>query len=201
MLPQPLQNLIDELNKFPSIGPKAAQRLAFHLLYQSEENLDKLISAIAEIKKETHICPNCFNVTENNDKEKLCRFCSDPKRNSQIICVVEECFDIIPIEKTKQYNGLYHILGGAINPPKGIVPDKLKIKELIQRVADNKIAEIIIATNPNSEGETTAMYLARTLKNMNVKTTRLARGLPTGASIQYADEATLGSAISNRQIY
>lgn len=201
MLPQPLQNLIDELNKFPSIGPKAAQRLAFHLLYQSEENLNKLISAITEIKKETHICPNCFNVTENNDKEKLCRFCSDPKRNSQIICVVEECFDIIPIEKTKQYNGLYHILGGAINPPKGIVPDKLKIKELIQRVADNKIAEIIIATNPNSEGETTAMYLARTLKNMNVKTTRLARGLPTGATIQYADEATLGSAISNRQLY
>lgn len=201
MLPQPLQNLIEELNKFPSIGPKAAQRLAFHLLYQPKENLDKLISAIAEIKKETHICPNCFNVTENSSESKLCRFCSDPKRNSQLICVVEECFDIIPIEKTRQFNGLYHILGGAINPPKGITPDKLKINELFQRVKNSSVTEIIIATNPNSEGETTAMYLARTLKSLAIKTTRLARGLPTGAAIQYADEATLGSAISNRQEY
>lgn len=201
MLPIALQNLIDELNKFPSIGPKAAQRLAFHLLYQPEENLDKLISAIAEIKKETHTCPDCFNITEKTSISNLCRFCQDEKRNKKLICIVEECFDIIPIEKTSQYAGLYHILGGAINPPKGITPDKLKIRELAQRVKNNKIEEIIIATNPNSEGETTAMYLSRLLKPLNVKITRLARGLPTGAAIQYADEATLGSAISNRREY
>ncbi len=197
MFPSCIQNLINEFSKLPGIGPKAAERIVFYLLEKPKKEVKEFIKAIIEIKTKTKICQQCFNISE----DKLCQICSDPKRNKSIICIVEEPLDIIPLEKTGQFKGLYHVLGGTIASSEGITPEKLHIKELIKRVKKEKIKEVIIATNPTTEGETTALYLVRLLKSLNIKITRLGRGLPTGASLEYADEITLSNALIGRKEY
>jgi len=206
--PSPIQTLINEFSKLPGIGPRAAARFVFYLLKKPPTELDALGAAVLNLKKEISVCPKCFNITDNNsplkkDKERvsLCPICQDPERNQKIICVVEEAFNIPAFEKTGQFNGLYHVLGGVIKPHKGIGPEQLKIKELIERIKNDGITEIIIATNPTTEGETTALYLVRLLKPFKIKTTRLARGLPTGGDLEYTDELTLGSALAGRREY
>ncbi len=197
-LPKSIQNLIDELNKLPGIGPRTAARFALHLLKSSPQDLEKLISALNLLKQKVKFCNRCFNITDADSK--LCSICRDPKRNSAQICVVKDPLNVSPIEATGQYRGLYHILGGTISPALGKSPKDLKIKELLARLKKENIREVILATNPTVEGETTAMYLARTLKPyQTIKITRLARGLPTGADLEYADEATLSSALSGRR--
>ena len=203
MFPNSIQNLIDQFSKFPGIGPKAAERLVFYLLNKPNKETETLIFAIKELKTKIKICPNCFNIAEDT----LCSICKDTKRSRDKICIVENASDIIPLEKTGQFNGLYHVLGGVLSPADDIGPDKLHIKELIHRIKtkleknkQTKI-EIIIALNPTTEGDATALYLARALKPFEIKITRLARGLPTGADIEYADEATLGSALAGRREY
>lgn len=193
--PHPLQNLIDEFSKLPGIGPRTAARFAFNLLRRSDEDLALLSDAIVKLKKEMKICKLCFNISE----KELCEFCSNPKRDRSTICIIEEAMNIPAIEKTRQYNGLYHVLGGVIRPNEGIGPDDLKIKELIARIKDNGIKEIIIATNPNTEGETTALYLSKLLSKSKIKITRLGRGLSTGSDLEYADEITISSALSGRK--
>lgn len=193
--PRPLQNLIDEFSKLPGIGPRTAARFAFNLLRRSDEELKLLSDAIMKLKKDTMICRQCFNISE----KELCEFCSSSKRDKSMICVIEEAMNIPAIEKTRQYNGLYHVLGGVIRPHEGIGPDDLKIKELISRIKNNGIKEIIIATNPNTEGETTALYLSKILSKSNIKITRLARGLSTGSDLEYADEITISNALSGRK--
>lgn len=195
--PKPIKNLITEFSKLPGIGPRTAVRFAFDLLRRSDQDLELLSSAIANLKKETKICKNCFNISEKD----LCEFCSDVKRDRTTVCIVEEAINIPSIENTKQYSGLYHVLGGVIKPNEGIGPDNLKIKELLGRIKTGGIREIIIATNPNTEGETTALYLARLLKPHNLKITRLARGLSTGSDLEYADETTISSALAGRREY
>jgi recombination protein RecR len=214
MLPASLKNLIDQLSKLPEIGPRAATRLVFFMLNQPDSYLKELSKAIAELKQKTKTCKNCFNLTSDT----LCNICADTKRNSDTICVVEDALDIIPIERTKRYQGLYHILGGLIAPIEGITPDKLRFHELIERIkrlqkqlpeAGPLAIEIVIALNPTTEGDTTALYLERVLKplNMNlalpahgrVKITRLGRGLSTGSDLEYADETTLINALQNRR--
>ncbi|MFA6096400.1 MAG: recombination mediator RecR [Candidatus Paceibacterota bacterium] len=193
--PRPLQNLIDEFSKLPGIGPRTAARFAFNLLRRSDEELSLLSDAIIKLKKDMQICRICFNISE----KELCEFCSNSKRDKSTICIVEEAMNIPAIEKTRQYNGLYHVLGGVIRPNEGIGPDNLKIKELTARIKDNGIQEIIIATNPNTEGETTALYLSKLLSKSKIKVTRLARGLSTGSDLEYADEITISSALSGRK--
>ncbi len=197
MFPNCIQNLINEFSKLPGIGPKAAERIVFYLLEKPKKEVKTFIQAMIEVKTKTKICRQCFNVSEN----ELCRICSDSKRDKTIICVVENALDIIPLEKTGQFKGLYHILDGKIEPSKGITPEKLRIKELMSRVEKEKIKEVIIATNPTTEGETTALYLVRLLKPLDIKITRIGRGLPTGASLEYADETTLSSALIGRREY
>lgn len=203
MFPPSIQNLIDQFSKLPGIGPKAAERLVFYLLNQPNEETEILSSAIKEIKTKIKICQNCFNIAEDT----LCSICKDTKRDRNKICIVENASDIIPLEKTGQFSGLYHILGGTLSPADNIGPDKLHIEELIHRIKvkleknkQTKI-EIIIALNPTTEGDTTALYLVRALKSFEIKITRLARGLPTGADIEYADEATLAGALAGRREY
>lgn len=207
-LPKSIQNLTHELNKLPGIGPRTAARFALYLLKSNPQDLEKLISALKSLKQNTKLCSRCFNITDASSK--LCSICQDPKRNLSQICVVESPLDVSPIEATGQYKGLYHILGGTISPTRGRNPKDLKIKELVLRLQKENIKEIILATDPTTEGETTAMYLARVLKpykinpvpeksRYRVKITRLARGLPTGADLKYADEATLSSALSGRR--
>jgi recombination protein RecR len=194
MLPKSFQKLIDHFAALPSVGPKMAERLVLHLFKQEQEKLDDFSEIIKNLKKNIHFCKQCFNISENG----LCFICADKKRDQKTVCVIEEPLDIIAIEKTRRMRGLYHVLGGTINAP----VDKnspLKIKELLARLKKEGIAEVIIATNPTTEGEATALYLARFIKPLNVKTTRLARGLPTGGDIEYADEATLGGAIEGRK--
>jgi len=210
MLPSSLKNLITQLSKLPEIGPRAATRLSLFLLNQPEDYLKNLAKAIEELKSKTKICQNCFNLTSNT----LCSICADPKRDKNTICVVEDILDIIPIEQTKQYTGLYHVLGGLISPTEGLTPEKLKIKELVARIKKHsgQIAspplggaggdfpvEIILAFNPTVEGDTTALYLERLLKPLNIKITRLARGLSTGGDLEYTDETTLINALKNRK--
>jgi recombination protein RecR len=195
--PKSIKNLIEEFSKLPGIGPRTAARFAFSLLRRPEQDLQLLSNTIASLKKETKICKNCFNVSE----KELCEFCSNTKRDRSIICVVEEAINIAPIEKTKQFNGLYHVLGGTIKPNEGVGPDNLKIKELAQKIRNNGIKEIIIATNPTTEGETTALYIVKMLKPYNIKITRLARGLSTGSDLEYADEMTIASALAGRREY
>jgi len=195
--PKPIQNLIEEFSKLPGIGPRTATRFAFNLLRRSEQDLELLSSAITNLKKETRICKNCFNISEKD----LCEFCSNVKRDRSTVCVVEEAINIPAIENTKQYGGLYHVLGGVLKPNDGIGPDNLKMKELLKRIKTGGIKEIIIATNPNTEGETTALYLARLIKPYNLKITRLARGLSTGSDLEYADEMTISSALAGRREY
>lgn len=195
MYATPVSNLIDELAKMPGIGPKSAQRLAFYLLKATDEDAEKLAQAILKLKETVKFCPVCYNVTD----EPECEFCSDLGRDDAMICVVEEPNDIVAMEKTGEFRGRYHVLGGAISPIDGIGPDDLRIKELLARLNDDTVDEIIVATNPNIEGEATAMYLAKLLKPLGVRVTRLASGLPIGADLEYADEVTLGSAFKGRR--
>jgi len=194
MFPKSFQKLIDHFASLPSVGPKMAERLVLHLFKQDQEKLDDFSETIDNLKRKISFCEVCFNISENG----LCAICADKKRDQNIICVVEEPLDIIAIEKTHLMRGLYHTLGGTINAPAD-KNNQLKIKELLNRLKKNDVKEVIIATNPTTEGEATALYLARLIKPLNIKTTRLARGLPTGGDIEYADEATLRGAIEGRK--
>lgn len=194
MFPLSLKNLIKNLSQLPSIGPRAASRIALYLLTRPKEDLEGLGEAVKNLKNSLKICENCFNVSEG----RICSICSDKKRDQGIICVVETPLELEAIEKTKQFSGLYHILGGVINPLKEIGPNNLKIKELLERLKKDRIKEVIIATNPNTEGDTTALYLKRIIEPYKIKATRIARGLPMGGDIEYADETTLASSLLNR---
>jgi recombination protein RecR len=194
MFPKSFQKLIDHFASLPSVGPKMAERLVLYLWKYDQEKLDDFSERLKDLKTKISFCKQCFNISENG----FCAICADKKRDQKIICVVEDPLDVISLEKTRRMRGLYHVLGGTINSP----ADKnnpLKIKELLSRLKNNNIAEVIIATNPTTEGEATALYLARLIRPLNIKTTRLARGLPTGGDIEYADEATLGGAIEGRK--
>ena len=191
----PVQALIDELGRLPGIGPKSAQRIAFHLLKVSADDANRLAEAIREAKAKVRFCERCFNVSES----ELCSYCSDDRRDSTIICVVEESRDIVAIEKTGEYRGRYHVLLGAMSPLEGIGPEQLKIRELLSRLGPEGVEEVIVCTNPNTEGEVTAMYLARMLKPLGLKVTRIASGLPVGGDLEYADELTLGRALEGRR--
>lgn len=198
ILPKSIEKLIVEFEKLPGIGPKTAARLTFYLLKQKQEELDNFGRLIQELKKNIVLCSQCQNLSETDP----CSICKDPKRNHGIICVVEQPHDVIAIEQTHEYSGLYHVLYGAISPINNIGPENLKIKELLSRLKDNKnLKEIILATNPTLEGEATAMYIAKLLKPLGLKITRIARGLPTGTDLEYADEITLSNAIKGRKEY
>lgn len=194
-IPLPIAKLIDELSRLPGIGPKTASRLAFHLLRSPAERSHGLAEAIGQLHESITTCSHCFNLTESNP----CNLCSDNQRDQSLLCVVEEPLDVIAIERTSSYFGLYHVLHGKIVPTEGIGPEDLKISELISRVHSNQVLkEIILATNPNLEGEATAMYIARQFENSKVKITRLARGLPVGGDLEYADQITLSRALAGR---
>ena len=195
MFAPPVQDLIDELAKLPGIGRKTAQRLAFHLLKVDSAAAKKLASSIVVMKDTVRFCPKCFNFAA----EDLCGYCSDARRDDAVVCVVEEAPDIVSIEKTGEFRGRYHVLGGAISPIDGIGPDDLHLQELLVRISQDGIREVIVATNPNVEGEATAMYLARLLVPVGVKVTRIASGLPVGGDLEYADEVTLGRALQGRR--
>jgi recombination protein RecR len=190
-----IQELIDELGRLPGVGPKSAQRIAFYLLQADEEQAKRLAEVLTEVKERVRFCEQCGNVAE----AELCNICRDPRRSKASICVVEESKDVQAIERTREFKGLYHVLGGAISPIEGIGPDNLRIKELVARLADTEIKEIIIATDPNLEGEATATYLTRMLSPMGITISRLASGLPVGGDLEYADEITLGRAFEGRR--
>jgi recombination protein RecR len=192
----PVQDLIDELGRLPGVGPKGAQRIAFYLLNADPVDVKRLAAALVEVKDKVQFCRVCFNVAE----AEQCRICLDTRRDLTIICVVEEPKDVVAIERTREFRGRYHVLGGAISPIEGIGPDDLRVKELMTRLADDTITELIIATDPNLEGEATATYLARLVKPMNLAVTRLASGLPVGGDLEYADEVTLGRAFEGRRL-
>lgn len=191
-----VQELIDELGRLPGVGPKSAQRIAFHLLAQDPEDVQRLVTALTEVKARVRFCTVCGNVAE----EEQCRICRDPRRDASLVCVVEESKDVVAIERTREFRGRYHVLGGAISPIDGVGPDDLRIRELMTRLADGTIIEVIIATDPNLEGEATAAFLARTLRPMGLRVTRLASGLPVGGDLEYADEVTLGRAFEGRRL-
>jgi recombination protein RecR len=192
---KPVQTLIDEFGKLPGIGPKSAQRIAFHLLKMSADDAGRLAHAITDAKARVRFCERCFNVAD----DVLCPICADDRRDSTVICVVEESRDIVAVEKTGEYRGRYHVLLGAMSPLEGIGPEQLKIRELVARLDPEGVEEIIVCTNPNTEGEVTAMYLARLLKPLGRRVTRIASGLPVGGDLEYADELTLGRAIEGRR--
>ncbi|MGH3457582.1 recombination mediator RecR [Aeromicrobium sp.] len=189
-----IQDLIDELGQLPGIGPKSAQRIAFHLLDADADDVKRFAAVLTEVKAKVHFCGNCGNVTVDVE----CRICADPRRDPTVICVVEESKDVIAIERTREFRGRYHVLGGAISPIAGIGPDQLRIKELLQRLNDGTVTEVIIATDPNLEGEATATYLIRMLSTLGVRVSKLASGLPVGGDLEYADELTLGRAFEGR---
>jgi recombination protein RecR len=191
-----VQDLIDELGRLPGVGPKSAQRIAFHLLQADAADVKRLVDALNEVKEKVRFCATCGNVAEG----ELCRICADPRRDPTAICVVEEPKDVVAIERTREFRGRYHVLGGAISPIEGVGPDDLRIKELMTMLADSDVQEVIIATDPNLEGEATASYLARFLSKMGLKVTRLASGLPVGGDLEYADEVTLGRAFEGRRL-
>ncbi len=191
-----VQELIDELGRLPGIGPKSAQRIAFHLLQTEDDQAKKLAQVLNEVKERVRFCEICGNVTE----DAQCNICRDQRRNRTIICVVEESKDVQAIERTREFRGLYHVLGGAISPIEGIGPDQLRIKELMSRLANAEITEVIIATDPNLEGEATATYLTRMLSTLGITISRLASGLPVGGDLEYADEVTLGRAFEGRRV-
>lgn len=190
-----IQELIDELSRLPGVGPKSAQRIAFHLLQTDDDQAKKLAQVLLEVKERVRFCDTCGNVSEDH----LCNICRDERRNRTMICVVEESKDVQAIERTREYRGLYHVLGGAISPIEGIGPDQLRIKELLGRLSNAEVVEVIIATDPNMEGEATATYLARMLSSLGLNVTRLASGLPVGGDLEYADEVTLGRAFAGRR--
>jgi len=191
---EPLIVAIEELSKLPSIGKKTAQRLALFILKMDDERVENLLKSIKELKSKLKSCIRCNNLSE----DELCEVCKSNKRDKSIICVVEEASDVIAIEKTHEFNGLYHVLGGVLSPLTGITPDSLKIKELLKRFEKEAIKEVILAVNPDTEGETTSLYLAKLIKPLNIKVTRIARGLPIGGDLEFADEATIGRAMINR---
>ncbi len=190
-----IQDLIDELGRLPGIGPKSAQRLAFHLLQADVADVNRLAGALTRVKELVRFCSVCFNVAES----ERCRICRDPRRTDETICVVEEPKDVVAIEKTGEFRGRYHVLGGAINPLEGIGPDSLRVRELMTRLSGGEVKELILATDPNTEGEATATYLALLVKPMGLSVTRLASGLPVGGDLEYADEVTLGRAFEGRR--
>jgi recombination protein RecR len=190
-----VQDLIDELGRLPGVGPKSAQRIAFHLLAADGADVKRLVHALEEVKDKVRFCTVCGNVAE----EEQCRICRDPRRDLTVVCVVEEPKDVVAIERTREFKGRYHVLGGAISPMDGIGPDDLRIRELMVRLADGAVTELILATDPNLEGEATATYLARLVKPMGLNVTRLASGLPVGGDLEYADEVTLGRAFEGRR--
>ena len=190
-----IQDLIDELGKLPGIGPKSAQRIAFHLVQSERVDVNRLVEVLRLVKEKVRFCSSCFNVAE----EEECKICRDPRRENSTICVVEESKDVVAIERTREFRGKYHVLGGAISPIDGMGPEQLRIRELLARLADSNITEVIIATDPNLEGEATATYLARTIKPLGIKISRLASGLPVGGDLEYADEVTLGRAFEGRR--
>ena len=190
-----LQKLIDELGKLPGVGPKSAQRIAFHLIKLPEQDALSLANAIQEAKQKVRFCEKCFNMSD----EAICEICSDTQRDSSLVCVVEESRDIIALERTREYKGLYHVLQGAINPIDGVGPEQLKIRELLERLKGNTLQEVILCTNPNIEGEATAMYLAKLIEPLGIQVSRIASGLPVGGDLEYADELTLGRALEGRR--
>ena len=190
-----VQDLIDELGRLPGVGPKSAQRIAFHILSADPTDVMRLADALREVKEKVRFCAVCGNVAE----EEECRICRDPRRDQTILCVVEESKDVVAIEKTREFKGRYHVLGGAISPIEGIGPDDLRIRELMSRLSDATIVEIILATDPNLEGEATATYLARMIAPLGIAVSRLASGLPVGGDLEYADEVTLGRAFEGRR--
>lgn len=190
-----IQKLLDELERMPGVGPKSAQRIAYWLLNSDRETAVRLAEAIVEVKDVVHFCSQCFNYAEDD----LCEVCSSGNRNQSVICVVSEPRDVAAIERTAAFSGLYHVLGGALSPMEGIGPDDIRVSELLQRLASEDVTEVVIATNPNVEGETTAAYLARLIKPLGITVTRLASGLPVGGDLEFADEVTLGRAIETRR--
>ena len=191
-----MQDLIDELGRLPGVGPKSAQRIAFHILQSDPADVRRLVHSLTEVTEKVRFCTLCGNVSA----DEQCRICRDPRRDLSILCVVEESKDVVAIEKTREFRGRYHVLGGAISPMEGVGPDDLRVKELLTRLADGAVEEIIIATDPNLEGEATATYLARLLKPMGLRVTRLASGLPVGGDLEFADEVTLGRAFEGRRL-
>jgi recombination protein RecR len=192
---EPIARLLEELERLPGIGPKSAQRVAFHILKGDDETAQRLADAIVEVKRQIHFCGVCFNFAS----EDLCEYCADHERDCTGICVVEEPRDVVAIERTGEFRGIYHVLQGAISPIDGIGPEQLRVRELISRLEDGTVTEVVVATNPNVEGETTALYLARLIKPLGVRVTRIASGLPVGGDLEYADEVTLGRALEARR--
>ncbi len=190
-----LQQVIDELGRLPGIGPRSAQRLAFHLLETDPADVERLTTAIVEMRARVRFCNRCFNIAEDD----LCTICADARREGTVLCVVEEPRDVVAVERTAEFRGRYHVLGGAISPIDGVGPEQLHVRELLARLEPEGVAEVILATNPNIEGETTAMYLARLLEPLGVEVTRIASGLPVGGDLEYADELTLGRAFEGRR--
>jgi recombination protein RecR len=190
-----IQDLIDELGRLPGVGPKSAQRIAFHVLSADPADVNRLATALRKVKELVRFCTTCFNVAESEQ----CRVCRDTRRTNEVLCVVEEPKDVVAIERTGEFRGRYHVLGGAINPLEGIGPDNLKIRELLMRLGTGEVKELILATDPNTEGEATATYLALMVKPMGIAVTRLASGLPVGGDLEYADEITLGRAFEGRR--
>jgi len=190
-----VQDLIDELGRLPGVGPKSAQRIAFHLLQAEEPDVRRLAEVLVQVKARVKFCSICFNVSEDDQ----CRICRDPRRDQTVLCVVEEYKDVVAIERTREFKGRYHVLGGAISPIDGIGPEQLRVRELMMRLSDGTVTELILATDPNLEGEATATYLTRMLKDLDLTVTRLASGLPVGGDLEYADEVTLGRALAGRR--
>jgi recombination protein RecR len=193
--PDPLNRLVAQLAKLPGIGEKTAQRLAFHVLRAPREYAQELSTALLEVVEKVRLCARCFSLTET----ELCAFCQDPRRDDRVLCVVEGFADQMAVERTREYRGRYHVLHGVLSPLEGVGPDQLRIKELLARLRDGKVEEVIVATNPDIEGEATALYLTRLLKPLGIRTTRLAQGLPMGGDLEFADQATLSRAIAGRR--
>ena len=191
----PIQDLIEELGRLPGVGPKSAQRLAFHLLQVDIDDAERLANAIKAVKERVRFCARCFNVSEHQE----CRICRDARRDPTVLCVVEEPRDVLAIEKTNEFRGRYHVLGGAISPIDGIGPEQLHIRELVRRIGEEDVTEVVLATNPNIEGEATASYVSKLLKALDVSVSRIASGLPVGGDLEYADEITLGRAFAGRR--
>jgi len=190
-----VQDLIDQFGRLPGIGPKGAQRIAFYVLQADQEEIEALSRTLSDVKRRVRFCERCGNVAE----ESLCRICADPRRDDSALCVVEEPKDVVAVERTREFRGRYHVLGGAISPIDGIGPDNLRIRELMARLASGEVTELILATDPNLEGEATATYIARLVAGMGIAVTRLASGLPVGGDLEYADEVTLGRAFEGRR--
>ena len=197
LLPEPVQKLINAFERLPGIGPKSASRLTFFLLRAPEEQSLQLANALSNLKSSTHLCEKCFNITSADNN--LCEICSHPKRDPSLLCVVEEPLDVLALERTAGYHGLYHVLHGVLSPIEGVGPQDLKIQELLDRISSEDIKEIIIATNPSMEGDATALYLQKRIVDLNIRVTRLARGLPMGSDLEYADQNTLLRALAGRQ--